>query len=118
MAVGSAISGMHTQIQMATAIGGESMGRLIDADAIEHCLVIGGRRHGKTIISEIIRRAIQTAPTVDAVPVIRCKDCKFSMSGIDKYNERYILCQLHERSYGVIDDGFCSWAERRNDEIN
>ena len=45
------------------------MVRLIDADAIEHCLVIGGRRHGKTIISEIIRRAIQTAPTVDAVPV-------------------------------------------------
>ena len=45
-------------------------------------------------------------------PLIRCKDCKFSMSGIDKYNERYILCQLHERSYGVIDDGFCSWAER------
>ena len=48
--------------------------------------------------------------------LIRCKDCKFSMSGIDKYNERYILCQLHERSYGVIDDGFCSWAERKDNE--
>lgn len=47
--------------------------------------------------------------------LIRCKDCKFSMSGIDKYNERYILCQLHERSYGVIDDGFCYWAERREE---
>ena len=43
--------------------------RLIDADAIERCLVIGGRWHGKTIISEIIRRAIQSAPTVDAIPV-------------------------------------------------
>ena len=43
--------------------------RLIDADAIEHCLVIGGRRHGKAIISEFIRRAIQTAPTVDAIPM-------------------------------------------------
>lgn len=59
--------------------------------------------------------AIRDAPTVDAVPVIRCKDCKFSMSGIDKYNERYILCQLHERSYGVIDDGFCMWAERKEE---
>lgn len=49
------------------------MVRLIDADALEHCLVIGGRRHGKTIISEIIRRAIQTAPTVDAVPVVHGK---------------------------------------------
>jgi len=47
--------------------------------------------------------------------VIRCKDCKFSMSGIDKYNERYILCQLHERSYGAIDDGFCNWAERKEE---
>ena len=47
--------------------------------------------------------------------LIRCKDCKFSMSGIDKYNERYILCQLHERSYGVIDYGFCNWAERKEE---
>ena len=52
---------------------------------------------------------------IDAVQVVRCKDCKFSMSGIDKYNERYILCQLHERSYGVIDDGFCNWAERKEE---
>ena len=52
------------------------MGRLIDADDIEHCLVIGGRRHGKTIISEIIRRAIQSAPTVDAIPVSWIKENK------------------------------------------
>ena len=49
------------------------------------------------------------------VKVVRCKDCKFSMSGIDKYNERYILCQLHERSYGTTDDGFCAWAERKEE---
>ena len=47
--------------------------------------------------------------------LIRCKDCKFSMSGIDKHEERYILCQLHERSYRVTDDGFCSWAEREEE---
>lgn len=52
------------------------MVRMIDADAIEHCLVIGGRRHGKTIISEIIRRAIQSAPTVDAIPVSWIKENK------------------------------------------
>ena len=118
MAVGYAISGMHTQIQMATAIGGESMGRLIDADAIEHCLVIGGRRHGKTIISEIIRRAIQTAPTVDAVPVIRCKDCKH-------YYEKewvvgggsYTSCWYQTIANAQPND-FCSRAERRNGETD
>ena len=57
----------------------------------------------------------QRFPSYNGHEVIRCKDCKFSMSGIDKYNERYILCQLHERSYGVIDDGFCMWAERKEE---
>ena len=87
------------------------MVRLIDADAIEHCLVIGGRRHGKTIISEIIRRAIQTAPTVDAVPVIRCKDCKWAIKCygdvvmVDEYGE-----EIHE-PLGM--NGYCSMAERK-----
>lgn len=80
--------------------------RLIDADS----LLQGYEDH-----DFIDTHIVWNAPTVDAVPVIRCKDCKFSMSGIDKYNERYILCQLHERSYGVIDDGFCSWAERKEE---
>lgn len=52
---------------------------------------------------------------VEFAKVIRCKDCKFSMSGIDKNSERYILCQLHERSYGVTDDGFCMWAESKEE---
>ena len=84
------------------------MVRLIDADAIEHCLVIGGRRHGKTIISEIIRRAIQTAPTVDAVPVIRCKDCK---KFVVEEDQAYCLDM-----YGQCDEnGFCAWAERKEE---
>ena len=58
--------------------------RLIDADAIEHCLVIGGRRHGKAIISEIIRRAIQTAPTVNAIP----------MEWIEKWEEKNPYAEL------------------------
>lgn len=82
------------------------MVRLIDADAIEHCLVIGGRRHGKTIISEFIRRAIQTAPTVDAVPVIRCKDCGQHEYGCSTFID-------HNQIYG-----FCAWgwkAERKEE---
>lgn len=101
--------------------------RLIDADALDAEMyhksfeVDDGRNvwnSGLWIRYKIFEEAIIDTPTVDAVPVIRCKDCKFSMSGIDKYNERYILCQLHERSYGVIDDGFCAWAERKTDETD
>ena len=92
--------------------------RLIDADVakkavheeFDECLVWD---ESGEYTSNVIEKILEALPTVDAVPVMRCKDCKFSMSGIDKYNERYILCQLHERSYGVIDDGFCNWAERK-----
>ena len=101
---------------MATAIGGESMGRLIDADAIEHCLVIGGRRHGKTIISEIIRRAIQTAPTVDAVPVIRCKDCKYWYAGENiNYCRKFWDDDGEPKLYRCTVDDFCSRAERKEE---
>ena len=94
--------------------------RLIDADVakkavheeFDECLVWD---ESGEYTSNVIEKILEALPTVDAVPVIRCKDCKFSMSGIDKYNERYILCQLHERSYGVIDDGFCNWAERKEE---
>lgn len=47
---------------------------------------------------------IDTAPTVDAVPVVRCKDCFL-------YGE----CQA-AKFYG--DDGYCSVGERRDDEID
>lgn len=91
------------------------MVRLIDADAIEHCLVIGGRRHGKTIISEIIRRAIQAAPTVDAVPVVRCKDCKWFSKG-DNGFDAWECCTFTFGKYINVDENhFCSWAERKDE---
>ena len=87
--------------------------RLIDADSLLE------RLHRDPLFDLIehygMSGVINAEPIVDAVPVTRCKDCKFSMSGIDKNSERYILCQLHERSYGVTDDGFCKWAERKEE---
>ena len=91
------------------------MGRLIDADAAIRALNVASRGDSKDVIRNLVICFLLASPTVDAVPVIRCKDCKFSMSGIDKNSERYILCQLHERSYGVTDDGFCMWAERKEE---
>lgn len=50
------------------------------------------------------RALILNAPTVDAVPVVRCKDCKW-------YCQRTGCCN---RNAGIwTDDDFCSYAEWR-----
>ena len=46
------------------------MARLIDADELKTILSIR-----RTI--ETIQQAIDNAPTIDAVPVVRCKDCTY-----------------------------------------
>ena len=49
------------------------------------------------------------APTVDAVEVVRCKDCKH-------YVLHALACR-HENFNGIINmNGFCSYGERRTDE--
>lgn len=67
--------------------------RLIDADKLDWWYK--GRP---------IRRVIDEAPTVDAVPVVRCKDCT-------QYNgHRY--CRYTELI--VLDNDFCSYGERKD----
>lgn len=77
--------------------------RLIDADALDMYERL------KSYYGDAWRDAqeeIDNAPTVDAVPVIRCKDCKYYERGEDE-------CVLS----GFDTDGyeFCSWAERKEE---
>lgn len=66
---------------------------------------------------------LMDAPTVDAVEVVRCKDCFYCR----KYNEIWQLPKrdvlLCIRLYGgdgeeVSAEDYCSFAERREDETN
>lgn len=71
--------------------------RLIDADALEN-------QFGVSDEDLLALDEIRHAPTVDAVPVVRCKDCKYRDGTPGQPN---ILCaQMHE-------DDFCSYGERR-----
>ena len=50
------------------------------------------------------------APTIDAVPVVRCKDCRWRNTiGCDAY-------VAAQSVYACEDDGFCKWAERKSDD--
>ena len=92
--------------------------RLIDADWVlahikpyelsdEDWSVTGG-----TAI-RLIHNAIDQAPTIDAVPVVRCKDCKYMIQWADG---RY--CTVWDGVNGMGDDGFCNYGERRGDNNN
>lgn len=91
---------------MTTAAGrkGKTM-RLIDADS----LLQGYEDH-----DFIDTHIIWNAPTVDAVPVIRCKDCQYWMKNPYRESSVFGLCFKHKDIAIATDEtDWCSWAERK-----
>lgn len=60
-----------------------------------------------------IRDAFMALPTVDAVPVVRCRDCKNSEHW---YADRRRCFLWHENGVSVFDGGFCNYGERKDGE--
>lgn len=84
--------------------------RPIDADALDVLTVIGGRTNGKVEFAKAIEEAIKKAPTIDAVPVIRCRDCKYYTG---KWCTKYSKKQFDINDICKADNDFCSRAERK-----
>lgn len=84
------------------------MSRLIDADAVigRWCgMKCGCEREecGREIEPCIVVMAIEEAPTIDAVEVVRCKDCKWRKA-----------CKVFSQQQ-ITDDSYCSWGEREGE---
>ena len=75
--------------------------RLIDADAL---MEIYAKYEFTSDMGDAME-ILDNAPTVDVVPVIRCKDCKY-WNGSGKYCD-------YEMS--GLENDFCSWAERKEE---
>ena len=60
---------------------------------------------------------IDKAPTIDAVPVVRCRECKFYREFRTKrLNQLMRLCYRmgkHDMEYMVKPDDFCSYGQRK-----
>ena len=94
--------------------------RLVDADALkEDCRMANDCKDCKTYVRDCEYDRIYTkmdfcgwlddAPTVDAVPVVRCKDCEFYIiDGCEDY------CRKKQYFYDAEID-FCSLAKRKED---
>lgn len=92
------------------------MARLIDADTLRSnidCCDIETYNDKLTIIEQI-----NEAPTVDAVEVVRCKDCKHwnSETGFCNMNSHFSMDGLDWDMFN--DDDFCSYGERKDGDGN
>lgn len=93
--------------------------RLIDADALMKVI----REHDYPLRSHFnstdngmftigVQQAVDDAPTIDAAPVVRCKECgHYDTTGYPALNPGTGWCDKMDR--GVHDDFYCSYGERR-----
>lgn len=76
--------------------------RLIDADAFLERMSHTDRFFG-------VVYDINDAPTVDAVPVIRCRECEYAKNA--KVNKKgFRICPASHME--IVDDDYCSYGER------
>ena len=97
--------------------------RLIDADAIPWCNYDLDNYH---CFVGVDKEYVDELPTIDAVPVVRCKDCKSSRELNEK--ERMCVCSnalICKNSEAHVDgwnpvwpDDFCSYGERKEADGN
>ena len=87
--------------------------KLIDADALHRKVKTETNPYGKPTIDYDsgvkVLEWIDKAPTIDAVPVVRCKDCKHC----DPENHH---CDHHMGTAAPLrrkPDDFCSYGERK-----
>lgn len=99
--------------------------RLIDADALKrdickYCNDVYSDEPCEPSDCEHMR-IIDNQPTIDAVEVVRCKDCKYYRTG--EYFDDIQFCfrlrhptEDKQIGYNFSDDDFCSRGERKTDD--
>ena len=92
--------------------------RLIDASPENAKSVLGGYPYYPDEIWKFAAMA-ERFPTVDAVPVVRCKDCKRCFKHTTKRNRQKMwICIRNEVDVCVRPDDFCSYGERKGGDGN
>lgn len=96
--------------------------RLIDGDAIlkadensDKALVLGS---GKSleIAYALLKKRVEDAPTVDAVVVTRCKDCKHKGWVQEPCHGKSVdYCKVWDCTLRNLETTFCSYGERKRE---
>ena len=90
--------------------------RLIDADELRkkaQWMEMPDRQGINFDVRAVSASSIDLSPTIDAVPVVRCKDCKHrKLSGAAPF--MYYCCNNNDGLVGGLrENDFCSYGERK-----
>jgi hypothetical protein len=80
--------------------------RLVDLDAVIDCLEVEWGYEG-------IRKDLYSLPVVDAVPVVRCTDCKYG--SYDSKPNGAMVCLRTNDGFWRKETDFCSYGTPKND---
>ena len=87
------------------------MARLIDADRALEIVRNRGIAHPNAYhLTNYATLILREAPTVDAVEVVRCKDCKYRFKNNGHSRDG---CPIVDAKIWMDDDDFCSHGERK-----
>ena len=87
--------------------------RLIDADAL---IALIKKRIKNSMIIGWLCNIIRDTPTIDAVPVVRCRDCKFGDWDSEPHDA--MVCMRTKDGFWRSGNDFCSYGERKGGDDN
>jgi hypothetical protein len=88
--------------------------RLIDADGLRRRIVAFCTGCSTTYLTvENIVMMINQADTVDAVPVVRCRDCEYFVNAAVNANG-FLICGVSDMD--ITPEDFCSYGERKEEQ--
>ena len=81
--------------------------RLVDADNARECF------GGDGVTGAVMQRMFDSLPTIDAVPVVRCRECQHCKETVD-YKGPGLFCSIGGREWQRVQpDDFCSYGQRK-----
>ena len=96
---------------------GEEMSRLIDADELKKAVEDFPNCYNgwsDTYDKAFIIGAIEEAPTIDAVEVVRCRECKYWIDNSFEDDDLFRECRWRDDETTDEDD-YCSYGEREGE---
>ena len=85
--------------------------RLVDADNARECF------GGDGVTGAVMKRMFDSLPTIDAVPVVRCRECKYWRRYTRQWENHCAgECERHRMEGGTYENDFCSQGQRKEAE--